>query len=87
MFERFTKEARAVVQGAVEHCEGSGASSVEAEHLLLALLDREASRASFALAALGLAPEERKEAGTLSDEGRPLCGVRVCQFRTGGSRL
>ena len=61
MFERFTKDARAVVQGAVEHCERSGSGSVDPEHLLLALLDREASRASFALTALGLAAEERKE--------------------------
>ena len=61
MFERFTKDARAVVQGAVEHRERSGPGSVDPEHLLLALLDREASRASFALTALGLAPEERKE--------------------------
>ena len=55
MFERFTKDARAVVAAAVEHAGETGAESVEAEHLLLALLDREASRASFALAALGLA--------------------------------
>ncbi|ANP49392.1 hypothetical protein J2Z21_006173 [Streptomyces griseochromogenes] len=59
MFERFTKDARDVVQGAVEHGEREGARTVGAEHLLLALLDREASRASFALAALGVA--ERKE--------------------------
>ncbi|WP_405950517.1 peptidase [Streptomyces prunicolor] len=61
MFERFTKDARAVVRGAVEHRERSGSGSVDPEHLLLALLDREASRASFTLTALGLAPEERKE--------------------------
>ncbi|MFJ8109872.1 Clp protease N-terminal domain-containing protein [Streptomyces sp. NPDC096132] len=60
MFERFTKDARDVVRGAVERCEGAGARTVGTEHLLLALLDREGSRASFALAALGLA--ERKDA-------------------------
>ncbi|MFI2430904.1 Clp protease N-terminal domain-containing protein [Streptomyces sp. NPDC018693] len=59
MFERFTKDARDVVRGAVEQCEGTGAGTVEPEHLLLALLDREAGRASFVLAALGVA--ERKE--------------------------
>lgn len=59
MFERFTKDARAVVEGAVEHAEGAGAQTVAAEHVLLALLDREASRAAFALAALGL--DERKD--------------------------
>ncbi|GGW33501.1 peptidase [Streptomyces lucensis JCM 4490] len=59
MFERFTKDARAVVKGAFEHAEAGGARVVDAEHLLLALLDREGSRASFALSALGLA--ERRE--------------------------
>ncbi|MEV7883534.1 Clp protease N-terminal domain-containing protein [Streptomyces sp. NPDC002817] len=60
MFERFTKDARAVVQTAVGHAERTGTYTVDTEHILLALLDREASRASFALASLGLA-EERKE--------------------------
>ncbi|UUU30958.1 peptidase [Streptomyces sp. CA-210063] len=55
MFERFTKDARAVVLGAVDHAERSHANEVNEEHLLLSLLDRKASRASFALAALGLA--------------------------------
>ncbi|MFD6324095.1 Clp protease N-terminal domain-containing protein [Streptomyces sp. NPDC058442] len=59
MFERFTKDARAVVKGAVERAEGTQARTVGAEHVLLALLDREGSRASFALAALG--GGERKE--------------------------
>ncbi|MEU6524361.1 Clp protease N-terminal domain-containing protein [Streptomyces sp. NPDC046924] len=59
MFERFTKDARAVVKGAVERAEGTQARTVGAEHLLLALLDREGSRASFALAALGI--DERTE--------------------------
>ncbi|MGW2638775.1 Clp protease N-terminal domain-containing protein [Streptomyces sp. NPDC001348] len=59
MFERLTNDAREVVRGAVEHCERAGSRTVDAEHLLLALLDREASRGSFALAALGLG--ERKE--------------------------
>jgi ATP-dependent Clp protease ATP-binding subunit ClpA len=59
MFERFTKGARAVVLGAVDHAERLHAETVEEQHVLLALLDREASRASFALMSLGLA--ERKE--------------------------
>ncbi|MGW6472733.1 Clp protease N-terminal domain-containing protein [Streptomyces nigra] len=53
MFERFTKDARAVVTGAVEHAERDEAPAVGPEHLLLALLDREGGRASFALASLG----------------------------------
>ncbi|MEW2168224.1 Clp protease N-terminal domain-containing protein [Streptomyces sp. NPDC007084] len=52
MFERFTKDARAVVTGAVAHSERAGAATVEEEHLLLALLDREGSRGSFALGSL-----------------------------------
>ncbi|MCS0606325.1 peptidase [Streptomyces sp. LP11] len=59
MFERFTKDARSVVEGALEHAREGGARTVGAEHLLLALLDREGGRASFALSALGLA--ERRE--------------------------
>ncbi|WP_328494014.1 peptidase [Streptomyces sp. NBC_00414] len=54
MFERFTKDARAVVLGAIGHAERLDAEAVEEQHLLLALLDREASRASFALTSLGL---------------------------------
>ncbi|MET9151894.1 Clp protease N-terminal domain-containing protein [Streptomyces griseoflavus] len=54
MFERFTKDARDVVKAAVVHAERADARRVDAGHLLLALLDREGSRASFALAALGL---------------------------------
>ncbi|KND27467.1 Clp protease N-terminal domain-containing protein [Streptomyces stelliscabiei] len=61
MFERFTKDARAVVLGAVDHAERTRATEVTEEHLLLSLLDREASRASFALAALGLAGADRRE--------------------------
>ena len=59
MFERFTKDARDVVKGAVAQAERAGALRVDSEHLLLALLDREGSRASFALGALGLT--ERRE--------------------------
>ncbi|MFD9188249.1 Clp protease N-terminal domain-containing protein [Streptomyces phaeochromogenes] len=59
MFERFTKDARAVVLGAVDHAERLHAETVEEQHVLLALLDREASRGSFALMSLGLT--ERKE--------------------------
>ncbi|NJP53584.1 peptidase [Streptomyces sp. SBST2-5] len=53
MFERFTKDARAVVKGAVAQAASVGAASVTPEHLLLGLLESEGSRGSFALAALG----------------------------------
>ncbi|MFJ5775801.1 Clp protease N-terminal domain-containing protein [Streptomyces sp. NPDC093094] len=62
MFERFTEDARAVVEGAVGHAERERAERVEEVHLLLALLDREGSRGSFALAALGLSGERRERA-------------------------
>ncbi|MDX3646182.1 Clp protease N-terminal domain-containing protein [Streptomyces sp. MB09-02B] len=71
MFERFTKDARAVVLGAVEHAERTRAGEVTEEHLLLSLLDRKASRASFALAALGLSEGERKDS-----VGRALAEAR-----------
>ncbi|MFD3505650.1 Clp protease N-terminal domain-containing protein [Streptomyces sp. NPDC058676] len=87
MFERFTKDARDVVRGAVEHAEGAGGRSVEAEHMLLALLDREASRASFGLAALGLAErkesvrraltEARRRAGLTQAETDALAGLGI----------
>ncbi|WP_432155879.1 Clp protease N-terminal domain-containing protein [Streptomyces sp. bgisy153] len=87
MFERFTKDARDVVRGAVEHCERAGAGSVEPEHLLLALLDREASRAAFALAALGVAQrkdavrealaETRRRAGLTRAEAEALAGLGI----------
>ncbi|MFE1584843.1 Clp protease N-terminal domain-containing protein [Streptomyces sp. NPDC058737] len=87
MFERFTKDARAVVQGAVEHAEAAGAGTVEPEHLLLALLDREGSRASFALAALGAGEhrdavrqelrDARRRAGLSWAETEALAGLGV----------
>ncbi|MEU3611502.1 Clp protease N-terminal domain-containing protein [Streptomyces sp. NPDC006872] len=67
MFERFTKDARAVVQAAVVHAERAGAERVEETHVLLALLDREGSRGSFALASLGLPPGRRE--GLVRDLG------------------
>ncbi|MET8569700.1 Clp protease N-terminal domain-containing protein [Streptomyces sp. NPDC004783] len=74
MFERFTKDARAVVQEAVEHAGREGARSVGAEHLLLALLDREASRASFALTVLG-GDEGRESVRRALEEARRRAGL------------
>ncbi|KOV63260.1 Clp protease N-terminal domain-containing protein [Streptomyces sp. MMG1121] len=70
MFERFTKDAREVVEGAVTDCRRDGVRTVDAEHLLLALLEREGSRASFALAALGLAERRESVRGALSQARR-----------------
>jgi ATP-dependent Clp protease ATP-binding subunit ClpA len=66
MFERFTKDARDVVMGAVEHAERAGAKRVDEEHLLLSVLDRTGSRGSFALAALGLADRAEAVARSLA---------------------
>ncbi|MBQ1115606.1 Clp protease N-terminal domain-containing protein [Streptomyces sp. C3-3] len=54
MFERFTRGARATVKGAVAQAGRVGADSVTEEHLLLALLEQEGGRTSFAVTALGL---------------------------------
>ncbi|CAL9461413.1 MULTISPECIES: Clp protease N-terminal domain-containing protein [unclassified Streptomyces] len=87
MFERFTKDARAVVQGAVGHAEEALAETVEPEHLLLALLDREGSRASFALAALGVGEhrdavrqalrDARRRAGLSQSETEALAAMGI----------
>ncbi|MEU3200485.1 Clp protease N-terminal domain-containing protein [Streptomyces sp. NPDC006996] len=74
MFERFTKDARDVVKGAVEQAEGERAGTVDPGHLMLALLDREASRASFALAALG-ADERRESARRALADSRRRAGL------------
>ncbi|MFE9093720.1 Clp protease N-terminal domain-containing protein [Streptomyces sp. NPDC007264] len=70
MFERFTKDARAVVTGAVEHCRRRGDERVDDAHLLLALLDREGSRAAFALASLGLTGRREAVARDLAEAHR-----------------
>jgi ATP-dependent Clp protease ATP-binding subunit ClpA len=70
MFERFPKDARAVVTGAVEHCERAGDQYVDEGHFLLALLDREGSRAAFALTALGLAERRESVARDLAEACR-----------------
>lgn len=75
MFERFTKDAREVVRGAVALCQDAGGGTVGPEHLLLALLDREASRGSFALAALGLPAEGREPVRAALDEARRRAGL------------
>ena len=49
MFERFTQDARQVVRSAETLAGGLGSPTIEAEHLLLALADREPVLASFGL--------------------------------------
>ncbi|MFF4361712.1 Clp protease N-terminal domain-containing protein [Streptomyces sp. NPDC001604] len=75
MFERFTKDARGVVQAAVEQAERAEASSVEAEHILLALLEREGSRASFAFTSLGVTVERKESIREAVAESRRRAGL------------
>lgn len=87
MFERFTKDARAVVLGAVDHAERAHAHEVTEEHLLLSLLDRKASRASFALDTLGSADrrdsmeralaEARRRGGLSRADADALSGIGI----------
>lgn len=70
MFERFTKGARATVTGAVAHAERTGAGPITEEHLLLALLDQEGGRASFAVTALGLVDRRASVEAGLADARR-----------------
>ncbi|MFD3645536.1 Clp protease N-terminal domain-containing protein [Streptomyces cyaneofuscatus] len=87
MFERFTQGARATVKGAVAQAERTGAGSVTEEHLLLALLEQEGSRASFALAALGLSgrrasldasfAEARRRGGLTKADTEALAGIGI----------
>jgi hypothetical protein len=87
MFERFTKDARAVVEGAVGHSERTGAEVVGEEHMLFALLDREGSRGSFALTSLGMAgrrdsverglAEARRRGGLSRADADALSGLGI----------
>ncbi|HZF92613.1 Clp protease N-terminal domain-containing protein [Streptomyces sp.] len=87
MFERFTKDAREVVKEAVARAERERARTVDAGHLLLALLDREASHGSFVLAALGVTgrresvaralAEARRRAGLSQAETEALAGLGI----------
>ncbi|MGW2557906.1 Clp protease N-terminal domain-containing protein [Streptomyces sp. NPDC001514] len=70
MFERFTQGARAVVTSAVAHAEQAGAASVTAEHMLLALLDQEGTKASFAFRSLGVADRRASVESALADARR-----------------
>ncbi|CAL9568788.1 Clp protease N-terminal domain-containing protein [Streptomyces sp. NPDC057837] len=75
MFERFTKDARDVVKSAFTYVEAGGGGCVEPEHLLLALLDREGSRGSFALAAVGVGSEGRESVREALREARKRAGL------------
>jgi ATP-dependent Clp protease ATP-binding subunit ClpA len=75
MFERFTDDGRAVVEGAVAQAERLGDGRVEESHVLLALLEREGSRGSFALASLGLSAGRREAVVRALAEARRRGGL------------
>ena len=62
MFERFTREARAVVVRAAQDGRRVGSDHVGTEHLLLGLLAPEAGSTSRLLADVGLGPERAEAA-------------------------
>lgn len=88
MFERFSEAARTVVREAVDRARLAGAPAVTEEHLLLALLEREGTRASFALKSLGLEGERgkalyedldraRRRGGLSREDEEALAGIGI----------
>lgn len=91
MFERFTKDARAVVHAAVNDARVSGRPAVEAEHLLLALtgnpeiqalgLDRErivealVEEERQSLSAVGVSADHYQQPKTASRTSQPAFGA------------
>jgi ATP-dependent Clp protease ATP-binding subunit ClpA len=57
VFEKFDRQAKETVKRAQRLAADDGASTVEAEHLLLALTERSSERTARALAKLGLTPD------------------------------
>ena len=72
MFERFTKDARAVVNAAHDEAVALGARQIEAEHLLLALAARGVAGLDHDEVAEALTDEERSTLGAV--------GVRLDDF-------
>ncbi|MFI6285428.1 Clp protease N-terminal domain-containing protein [Streptomyces sp. NPDC051018] len=70
MFERFTPEARDVVKQSVAVSERAGADVVTEEHLLLALMEQEGTRAAFAFTALGITDRRESVRSALSEAHR-----------------
>jgi ATP-dependent Clp protease ATP-binding subunit ClpA len=74
MFERFTKRARTVVEGATAHAREATADETRPEHLLQALLDDRANLAVRVLAGLG-APVEQVRAELSHRRGQYVDGL------------
>lgn len=61
MFDRLTDEARWVVRRGQDHARATGATAIESEHLLVALSEREGTRAQRVLVDAGLTAERLRE--------------------------
>jgi ATP-dependent Clp protease ATP-binding subunit ClpA len=87
MFERFTKNARSTVKGAVAHAERADADGVTEEHLLLALLDLDGGPSAAALTTLGVdgrrasveaaLAEARRRGGLTRADADALAGLGI----------
>lgn len=93
MFERFDKDARrAVVHAATEEAKGLGSSTIEAEHLLLALSAGEPNPTADLLVECGLdhgallAALERETEHSLAAVGVALSDFALPQARTPARR-
>lgn len=62
MFERFTKQVRQTVRRAVQLAENEGSATVEAEHLLTALVDPAVDEVGQRLVAMGITPDRVEDA-------------------------
>jgi ATP-dependent Clp protease ATP-binding subunit ClpA len=84
MFERFSKEARRVVEHAYEEARTSGAARLGTEHLLLGVAAGE-DAAARALAELGAGPERLRgalrEAGGLDGDALASIGIDLDEVR------
>jgi ATP-dependent Clp protease ATP-binding subunit ClpA len=68
VFGKFTKDAKSVVVGALRSAEESESPQVAEEHVLLALLDQDDSRAAVLLAAHDVPKDEVREAYRAAQE-------------------
>lgn len=78
MYNRFVKTARAIVEQAEQEARASGSTTVEAEHLLLALTSPQAGEASDVLADAGLDGDQARSAlRTQFERSLSVAGMRA----------
>lgn len=84
MFERFTKDARGIVLGAVEAAAELGADKAGPEHLLLSAAGQEGSAAARVLAASGVTAESLRAAVADSTRRAGLTEDEISALRSVG---